>query len=117
MRWLTAEEGSRLMLCGMKCFDPIFGLHVGMNEECAKNIIGRSEKALGLAVVRGCVWAGEAEGDAKLREVVAEGVREEFPSVVALHTLNGKVVLGMHVSEESLKSGGCVRFVTKGKSP
>ena len=45
------------MVGSMEGFNPVLGWHVSVDEEGTKDVVGGAEKAFGLAVLAGRIWA------------------------------------------------------------
>lgn len=82
-----------------------------MEKKSAYNIIGGANHPFSFPVLRRGVRAGEAVGNAVVREEGAERAVDEFATVVALHALNNSVKLSVDGGEETLEGRGCLGFV------
>jgi hypothetical protein len=83
-----------------------------LEKEGAHDVVRGTNHALGLAVLRGGVWARHAQLDTMGEEESARSGVVELTAIVTLNGLDGEAELSRHPSEEVEKGGESVRLGT-----
>jgi hypothetical protein len=68
----------------VESFYPEGSGHAYIEEKTMDTVVQRPNNALGLSVLRGCVWTGEAKRGAMGSKMCAHGQVVEFTAVVSL---------------------------------
>lgn len=104
--------------CGRcESFSPVRRRHGGVEEHGADGVVYGAEHTFGLAVLRGCVRAREAEQDAMAGEKGVDGVVNKLRPIICLECFGLGAKLCLSVSNELDKMAMDFRFVTQWKCP
>ena len=101
----------------MKCLDPVDRRKACLKKKRTQNIVKCAERAFGLSILLGSVWTRHAKCNTVGEKERASRRIIKFTAVVALDALDGGAKLRANVSEKIGKSGKCLRFKAKRKSP
>ena len=88
-----------------------------MKKKSADDVIDRTDFAFRFTILRGSVWAREAEIHAVLGKLFVEGRVIKFTTIITLETLNFSFILNVNKIAKSNESREGLRFVCERKSP
>jgi hypothetical protein len=90
--------------------------HGRVDKESTNNVIKSANRVICFAILRRCVWAGEARKNATLKEKVSIFKVVEFSSIVTLNKSYGKKEVNGNVSLKVEKYRVNIRFVLQWKN-
>ena len=102
---------------GVKGLNPIGRRETHLKQKGTQNVINSAKGAFCLSILLGSIWTRHAECNTVGEKERAGGGIIKFTAIVALNALDGGAKLRANVSEKIGKSGKCLRFKAKRKSP
>ena len=88
-----------------------------MKKQSTYTVVNGAQNPLGLAVLLGSVWTGEAERRALNREEGAQGNVVKFSAVVRLKSYDGKLELCSYIRKEGTDDVRNIRLLSNRVSP
>jgi hypothetical protein len=105
-------------ICGsVKGLNPVSWRETHLKQKGTQSVIDGAKGTLGFTILLGGVWTRHAEGNTVGEEERAGRRIVKFMAIVTLNTLDGGAKLRANISEKVRKSGKCLGFEAKWKSP
>jgi hypothetical protein len=102
---------------GVQALSPEASRKRSLKQESAHGVVCGANHPLGLAILRGGVWARHAELNTVREEEISGGGVIKLATIVTLDGLDGETELSRHPSKEVEERGKRIRLRTKRKSP